>query len=297
MTRWRKTESLERSSKPPLSDRPSHPLRGPALSRILLSSLALLQLASWSCARRPLPVHPRVPIPQPQAQELVERLRSEAASVARYQGIVRIYGRGPEGSFDAKLVVIFRRPDAFRVELLGPLGRTQWEAVSDGRSITVWFPRRHQFVEEDEVEEVVGRLLGIRMTSAEVMDMLSGNGLDLSGDTVSSGYQEGPLTHLLLSDSRWIELSEKGQVARAACARYRVSYPNPWKQRQRHFPRRLEIVNERLKATLTTDGVDVNLPLHEEAFVLDVPSDAERLRLGQVGEEAIFVPAKKPGEK
>ena len=47
-------------------------------------------------------------------------------------------------------------------------------------------------------------------------------------------------------------------------------------------------------ATLTPEDVDINIQLDPEAFVVEIPDGAERLRPSDVAGEAVFVVTPKP---
>jgi hypothetical protein len=174
-----------------------------------------------------------------------------------------------------------------RVELVGAFGSTRWIAVTDGGEIVVWFPSRREFLREARVEKVVGVLLGLELSPAEVMAVLAGTGLPLGDSTPVSGHRVGARTRIEL-DEAWIEL-EGSQVRSAENADYQVTYPTSWKSDGRHVPYRVELESEMLQATVSVEDPDINVELHPEAFVVELPDDASRLELYQVGDEAIFV--------
>jgi hypothetical protein len=259
----------------------------------LLSILAALA----SCGRKPVPPPPPpVPLSVSEVEALLAGLSRGEQSVSRYQGFVRVRGRGPEGGFDAKLVVIFERPSELRVELLGAFGGTRWVAVAGPSGITAYFPGRREYLKEDDTADVVGRLLGLRLASDEVMAVLSGVGLPLEPIPPARGERRGRGSVLDIGDpGKRLEIDEDGQVNLAHGAGYRVSYPTRWRSRGRQVPDRIELSNDTIRATLTAEDVDVNAPVDPGAFVLEVPSGAVRLRPSEVDGEAVFVVEKKPG--
>jgi len=222
-----------------------------------------------------------------EAEQILDRLASEGSAVARYQAVVRIRGKGPEGRFSATQLLIFNRPDGVRVELLGAFGSTRWVAVTAHGEIMVWFPSRREYLRETRVEDVVGVLLGLKLSPTEVMAVLAGTGLPLEEYRPIRASRRGALTRIEL-DGGMIEL-EGSQVRAAANAEYRISYPTSWKDDGKHVPYLMEIGSEQLQATLRVESPDVNIQLHPEAFVVDLPDDANRLELHQVGDEAVFV--------
>lgn len=259
---------------------------------------ALFLLLS-GCARTPrapeaLP--PSVPMEPVQVSSLLEALRRQEESVRRYQGLVRVRGRGPDGGFDARLAVFFERPDRLRVELLGAFGGTRWSAVASREEITAYFPGPRHYLREADVADVVGRLLGLRLRSEDMMAALSGVGVSLRSSSPPLGYRRGARLFLELEapSKRTLELNEQGQVVSAQSESYRVSYPSSWKSRGRPFPDELAIENDRLRVRLETQEVDVNVDLDPETFLLEIPSDAERLRPAEVDSESVFVLGRKP---
>ena len=242
-----------------------------------------------SCVKSPPALLHPFPLEASESEARLAELGREAMSVRRYQGLVRIRGKGPKGGFDAKLVVVFERPGRLRVELLGLFGSTRWIAVSDNDGITVYFPGRRQYVREDDVEDVVGRLMGVRLSPLEMMALLSGIGLPLDGTSVIEGKRRGETVSLRLRDGGELTIDETGQVTRASSPGYRVSYPTDWKRRRRYVPDRLRIESPSLEANLSAVDVRVNVSIEREAFVLELPNDAVRLRPADIDGEAVFV--------
>lgn len=257
----------------------------------LVAACSCLVLAS--CKRDVPPLPPPVPADADTVSATLQTLTTEAASVRRYQGFVRIRGRGPDGGFSGRLVVVFERPHHLRVDLLGAFGSTRWTAIADDAGITVVLPGPKQYVEEADVADIVGRLLGIRLDASEVMALLSGVGTPLEGEPVQA-FQQGPRTTATMTSGERVELSAEPQIERVQAARYRVSYPTPWRERRRHIPDTIRLETDTLQVTLTPEDVDVNVRLDPEAFAIDIPDGAERLRPSDVAGEAVFVVAKEP---
>jgi hypothetical protein len=259
-------------------------------ARSISLSLAVLLLLH-GCARAPKNLPPPVPLPSSDVDALLSRLRSREEGIRRAVGIVGARGRGPEGSFDARLVILFERPDRLRVELMGAFGGTRWSAVATGEGIVAYFPGRKQYLKEGDVGDVVTRLLGLRLEPTEVMAILAGVGIPLDSVTGARGERRGASTFVSMGEDsgRRLEISAEGQVVRAVTPSYRVSYPTSWKSRGRQIPDEVVLENEEIRTTLRTDEVDVNVDLDPDAFALDIPGDAVRLRPAELEGEAVFV--------
>jgi hypothetical protein len=227
------------------------------------------------------------PLSLDEADRVLENLETEGKAVIRYQAVLKIRGEGPEGGFSATQVVVFERPDRMRVELLGAFGTTRWVAVASRDEIIVWFPGRREFLRERQVESVIGALVGVDLSPGEVMAALSGTGLPLEGLRPLSALQEDGVTRIDLGGAM-VEL-EGTQVKSARQPGYRVAYPSSWKSGGKQVPDRLEIASDELRASLRVEDLGVNVRLHPEAFVVELPGDARQLGLAQIGDEAVFV--------
>lgn len=267
-----------------------------ALRSSALLTVFLLLAACARTPRAPEPLPPPVATEAAEVSSLLGELQRQAESVRRYQGFVRVRGRGPEGGFDARLAILFERPHRLRVELLGPFGGTRWSAVASREEISVYFPGERHYLRESDVPEVVSRLLGVRLGSEDMMAALSGVGVPLQSSSPVLGYRRGHVRFLELEGptKRILEVNEEGQVVSALSESYRVSYPGSWRSRGRPFPDELLIENESVRARLTAQDVDVNVELDPETFVLDIPADAVRLRPAEVEGEAVFVLGREP---
>ncbi len=266
--------------------------------RSVLVPIALVAL-SIGCKRSgaSADVEPRVPVERAEIDEALKQNRSDADSVRRYQGFVRIRGRGPEGGFSGRLVVIFERPSSLRIELLGAFGATRWAAVATESGIRVVFPGPRQYVEERDVADVVGRLLGVRLEPNEVMALMSGSGVELATVEPSEAYRQGATRVVLFAGGGRLELSDEDQILSAQTRSYRARYPTSWKRARRQIPDRLELTTDQISATLTVEAVDVNVALDDEAFTLEVPAGAVRLEPSDVAGEAVFVASPSPPRK
>ncbi len=252
-----------------------------------------------ACARAPRPPEPLPPASPMEAAEvssILEDLARQAESVRRYQGLLRVRGRGPDGGFDARLAVFFERPERLRVELLSAFGGTRWSAIASREEITAYFPGKRHYLREPDVADVVARLLGLRLRAGDMIAALSGTGVALESSTPATGYRRGARLFLELAAPfpRTLELGSDGQVVSAQGEGYRVSYPSSWKSRGRPFPDELTLENESVRARLETEDVDVNVELDPATFLLDIPADAVRLRPAEVGSESVFVVGREP---
>jgi len=234
-----------------------------------------------------------VPLPNEEADRLLDDLESNQQSIVRYQAVLKVRGEGPEGRFRATELAVFERPDRIRVELLATFGSSRWIAVTDGGQITVLFPRSREYLQESAVEDVVSALLGIRLRPEEVIAILAGSGLPLGRATSARAERVGERVRVVLSGeppatNEWVDI-ERGQVREAVGSSYRVVYPTDWKQMGRTAPDRIEIASDQIEVSLTIEDLDINVRLDPEAFAISIPDGAARLGVAEIGGEAVFV--------
>ena len=96
-----------------------------------------------------------------------------ARSAASYSGSVRVSLRGPGLRARAGALVAFARPDRLRIEVPGPGGLRLAAVCRDGL-LTAAFPGDRAVFSAAASAESLESLLGVRLTPAEVMDLLVG---------------------------------------------------------------------------------------------------------------------------
>jgi hypothetical protein len=100
----------------------------------------------------------------------------ERAKAARsYSASIRVSLKSPTLRGRARALVAFARPDAMRLELPGPTG-VRCIAVARGLALVAAFPADQALWRGAATAEEMEALLGIRLTPAELMDVLVGAG-------------------------------------------------------------------------------------------------------------------------
>jgi hypothetical protein len=122
-----------------------------------VSILAALLLSA--CATLP-------PAPRPE----LARAAREAAS---YSGQLKVALDGPSFRGRARVLLGFRRPDALRIELPGPLGPRLVVVASSG-ALTAVFPAERAIFRGRTAASDLEALLGVALEPAELMDLLVG---------------------------------------------------------------------------------------------------------------------------
>lgn len=100
----------------------------------------------------------------------------ERARAARtYSASLRVSLESPTLRGRARALVAFARPDSLRLELPGPTG-ARCIAVANGPALVAVFPAERAVWRGAATAEEMEALLGVRLTPAELMDLLVGVG-------------------------------------------------------------------------------------------------------------------------
>jgi hypothetical protein len=109
------------------------------------------------------------PPPPPASPAVVAR----AAAARSCSAQLKVSLGGPQGRGHLRVLLAFRRPDALRIEVPGPMG-ARLIAVARGEELTAVFPaERAAFVARTTAADMEA-LLGVALTPPEVMDLLLG---------------------------------------------------------------------------------------------------------------------------
>jgi hypothetical protein len=96
-----------------------------------------------------------------------------AAATPSYSARLRVSLDTPTLRARTPVLLAFRRPDALRIEVPGPAG-PRLVAVASGDRLWAVFPAERAFFSGRATEADFEALLGVRLTAAEVMDLLVG---------------------------------------------------------------------------------------------------------------------------
>ena len=131
----------------------------PSRARRPRLALVLAAAAAASCAA-PLAIPPAAVVAQ-------------ARVVPSYSARLDVSLRGPELRARTRVLLAFRRPDGLRIEIPGPTG-ARLVAVARGERLWAVFPGERAVYEGAARAEDLESLLGVALSPAEVMDLLTG---------------------------------------------------------------------------------------------------------------------------
>ena len=246
--------------------------------------------ASGACSAR-LARAP-APLTAAEAGRLLDEAAALAGGIRRYQAVIEVRGEGRDGRFSARLLAVFARPaervqrtavDALRLELFAPVGGARWTLVADAERVRLMVPAERAYAEGADLQEFTERLLGVPLGPEQIAALLSGTGTPLTG---SERVRALPADGSLVLDGGaallWDHPASPAQVRRVRTDDYEARYPGDYRRRGRQAPRSIEIEAEGVRATLTVEELEVNAPLHAEAFQLRIPPAYRRAELREL---------------
>lgn len=213
---------------------------------------------------------------------LLDKTSTRAASVRRYQAVVRLRGEGEGGRFSGRLLVVFARPigapspeavEAMRLELFAPVGGSRWTVVARPAEVRLVVPAERAFAEGKELSEFTGPLLGVSVGLEQVAALLVGSGAPVgSAEAIRALPAGGSAVLASGAEVWWDGPGPEAQVRRVVTADYEARYPGDYRRRGRQVPRLVEVASDRVEATLTVEELEVNTTLHADAFRVRVPA-------------------------
>ena len=247
-----------------------------------------LCLASACAGRRlTLPTGPATPFPEfPSAyQQATAECRGVRSMVASLSLSGRTRGNRLAGRIDTGLA----EPSRIRLELFPPMsfGRAAFVLVAKDENATLLLPRDNRVLRDAQPEEIVEALAGVPLGGAELRAVLSGCGLDAGTPAEGRRYENGWVAAEADGTTVYLrELNGRWRVAGASRGPVSVQYGS-----YDAASGRPETVNFRTIETETTpetnltvklSDVEINQPLGDEVFEVEVPTDAVPLTLEEL---------------
>ena len=248
-------------------------------------------VASVGCAARAGRI-PAAPLDEPAALQLLDETARLAASVRRYQAVVRLRGEGQRGRFSGRMLVVFVRPsggpdpeavEAMRLELFAPVGGSRWTLVAGPDAVRLVVPAERAFAEGEELEEFAGPLLGFPVGREQIAALLAGSGAPIGGSgNLGSLPASGSAVLRNGTEIWWDDATAGAQVRRVLAAGYEARYPGHYRRQRRQVPRRIEVASDDLRATLTVEELQVNAALHPDSFRVRTPPGYRRAEVREL---------------
>jgi hypothetical protein len=246
-------------------------------------SAALLAAACGAPARLTLPAGPGEPLVD--ASKLADALfgRCDLKSLTAEIGLS---GRAGGEKLRGKLIAGFRSPGSLRLEAVAPFGQPVFIlAASPGHS-TMLLPRDNRVLQGAAPAAILEALAGISLDPDDLMSLVAG--CPALSPSVRDPTQYGPeWASFAVSDRTAYARQRNGtwQLAAVVLPRVTAEYPGhdaPQPSTVRVLENAAGQRAGRVDITLALSQVDVNVPVPDEAFTVNVPPDAAPLTLEEL---------------
>jgi outer membrane lipoprotein-sorting protein len=249
----------------------------------------IIVAALAGCGPKPRPE----PLPADVTLEtLIQALQRQSETILTFSGWARVQVREKGDEQTTTAVVAFKRPDRYKITLLGFGGAELAEIGSEGDSITVYIPYYNGYLRSPKGINPLGALLP-EAADVDVERMIS----VISGVTLPPGQRD----NYAITLKKWEDQAELLFEREGMQYRYRVRGPRLlvteetvlykgetlWQvgrndfrtQNGVPFPRRIQIRDERRTLRLDFSGFSINTELRGEELSVQIPEDAERLTI------------------
>ena len=255
-------------------------------NRLIPWALAAI-LLGFGCARRAALV--RRPILS--AQEILAGIRENGMGLVDFEGRASISIHTGDAKHNMKALVLFRRPDALKMELTGFMGMSlATMALQDG-DFRIYLPMLNRVLEGRFDSERLRSITGVPFDLCNVRDILLGTSL-LEGpwDFQASAGDARRGEYLLTaqtSNRKWKVWVDAARLLVAKEEAYdfdgnlvmRRSYGDYFEDDGVQIPRRIDIWRDDQKVQIRFTACDINSGLAASRFEMVVPEDAVRVPL------------------
>jgi len=190
--------------------------------------------------------------------------------------------------YQAKNMLMIKKPNLFRLEILNPMGMATTLLVSDGTSFYLYYPEAGEYIYGSPNRESFRKILGIGLDGEELLLVWMGQFIPFSNYQVRrvEWHPRSLLVRVVATNRQsdleavyWIdpikELLLRGSLTDLSTEKslFTVEYSNFLRLGSREIPGKVIVflVKERIKLTLIANKVDCNPPLVESSIFNFVP--------------------------
>lgn len=249
------------------------------MPRVRLAQSSLLAaLALAACAPRPLELPSGPGEPFLDFRQALEEATGACRGVRTWTAEVGIAGRAGGLKLRGRALVGLERPDRLRLEGLAPFGQPLFILVAGGGQATLLLPRDRRVLRHASAAAIIEALTGVTIGPDELRHAVTGcvaAGEPSSGRAYATGWHavdlDGATLFLRQAGARW-------RVEAGARPGLTIEYSAFESAR----PGRVRLRADSADLTLTISQVDINTPLPQGAFGVDVPDEAVALTLEEL---------------
>lgn len=215
------------------------------------------------------------------AAELVAALREAESRVVALRGLAVLTVKAPLRSYQAREIIVSRRPTSLRLEALGPLDQPLLLAATDGTSLQIYSAPENLFLTGRASPRNLARLFPVEMDLAQVVTLVRGSMPLIEAEQARARPARGGEILLVLEgrglkQEVWLEggslrplrgrlLDARGEVL------YEVAFRDYRSVSGQAFPFQIAV---EVPAKLVT------VHLHYRELALNAETDHEEFRLG-----------------
>ena len=255
----------------------------------LLAAVVLLA----GCAAR-APQRPQDPgTSDPSAIDAFNAATRQCAGLKTLTAEIRLSGRAAGERLRGTLHAGFAAPGALRFEAMAPFGPPVFILAGRDNRTTLYFPRDNRVLPDVALTDVLERLTALRLNADDLRLVLTGCLAQTA--TASDGRAwSGGLRGVTLAPNITAYLRDRNGTTEVVAADY-----GPWlvdyADHLNGWPRTVRIRNRPssatspsssasavVDATARLDQLEINVPLDDRAFTVDVTAGAERITLNDL---------------
>jgi hypothetical protein len=196
---------------------------------------------------------------------------------------LRLSGRAAGERLRGTLHAGFGTPAALRLEAVAPFGPPVFILAGRNNSATLFFPRDNRVLAGVALADVLDRLTALPLNADDLRLVLTGCLVESATPTQGRAWNGGWFAVALRQDVTAYLQQRNGSVVVAA-----ADY-GPWlidyADHLNGWPRTVRIRSkepQQVDAIARLDQLEVNTPLDDKAFDIEIPADAERITLNDL---------------
>ena len=235
------------------------------------------------CAAR-APERPQVPgTPDPSAVNAFAAATKDCGGLKTLTAEIRLSGRAAGERLRGTLHAGFAAPASLRFEAVAPFGPPVFILAGRSNRATLFFPRDNRVLPDVALADVLDRLTALALNADDVRLVLTGCLAQNVTPTEGRAWNDG-LRAVTLSPNITAYVRDRNGVPAVVAADY-----GPWlvdyTDHLNGWPRTVRIRSKeagRVDATARLDQLEVNVPIDDRAFSVDVSPGAEPITLNDL---------------
>jgi len=246
-------------------------------------AVATFAIVLASCAAR-APVRPTgTETPDPTAIDAFKQATRQCAGLKTLTGELRLSGRAGGEPIRGTIHTGLAAPSSLRLEAVAPFGPPAFILAGRDNRATLLFPRDDRVLPDAAVTDLLERLTGLALGADDLRLILTACLVEQATPTGGRAWPGG-WRAVAVGEGITAYLKEiAGAPAIVAADRgaWRIDYTN----HQNGWSRQVRVRSAesgRVDISARIDQLELNVPIDEKAFVVDVPPNAQRITLEQL---------------